>query len=218
LKELCAIRSRTFAKTLLFGVDHDHQLAPPRHQFGEPHREIIGQWPCHRPHGLGEVGDHCRVDRVGLGQPANSPGELTHLARIDDGDRQPGFGERGGNHAFIAATRLEHHQTGRQRLQSRDQCAQTFRVGGAAKRRALRSDMHIDPRLRYVNANKAIGPGLDIHHPASSMRARAQTTVRVNGMPAGATRSLTASTTRTHSGYRPGSVSQRSSTNHAMPR
>ncbi len=48
--------------------------------------------------------------------------------------------------------------------------------------------------------------------------ARAQTTVRVHGMPAGATRSLTASTTRTHSGYQPGSVSQRSSTNPAVPR
>ena len=47
---------------------------------------------------------------------------------------------------------------------------------------------------------------------------RAQTTVRVHRMPAGAARSLTASRTRNHSGYRPGSVSQRSSTNQAMPR
>src|SRR5262249_1487781 len=83
---------------------------------------------------------------------------------------------------------------------------------------AIRPDMHIDPRLRYIDADKAIGRGFDIHHPASSMRARAQTTVRVHGMPAGATRSLTASKTRTHSGYRPGSVSRGSSTHQAMPR
>ena len=57
-------------QTLLFGIDHDHQLAPPRHQFGEPGRQIIGQWTRRRAHGLGEVGDHRRVDRIGLGQPA----------------------------------------------------------------------------------------------------------------------------------------------------
>jgi hypothetical protein len=130
----------------------------------------------------------------------------------------PGFGERGGDHPFVTAACLEHNQTRRQRLQSRDQSAQTFGVRGAAKRLAIRPDMHIDPRFRYIDADKAIGVPLDIHHPASSMRARAQTTVRVRGMPAGATRSLAASKTRTHSGYRPGSVSQRSSTNQAMPR
>jgi hypothetical protein len=204
----------SFCDPLLFGIDHDHQLAPPRHQFGEPHREIIGQ----RPYGLGEVGDHRSVDRVRLGQPANGAGEPAHLARVDNGDWQPGFNQRSGDHAFIAATGLEHHQTGRQRLQSRDQCAQAFRIRSAAERSAIRPDMHIDPRLRYVDADKAIDLGLDIHHPASSMRARAQTTVRVSWDAAGATRSLTASTTRTHSGYRPGSVRQTSSQNQATPR
>jgi hypothetical protein len=37
-------------------------------------------------------------------------------------------------------------------------------------------------------------------------------------MPAGATRSPAAANTWNHSGYRPGSVSRRSSTNQAMPR
>jgi hypothetical protein len=205
-------------QTLLFGIDHDDELAPPCHQFGEPDREIIRQWPGRRAHRLGEVGDHSGVDRIGLGQPADGAGELAHLTRIDDGHRQTGFDERGGNHALITAARLEHDQAGRQRLQALDQYAQAFGVRRAAERLAIRSDMHIDPGLRYIDADKAIGCGLDIHHPASSMRARAQTTVRVHGMPAGATRSLTASKTRTHSGYRPGSVSQRSATNQAMPR
>jgi len=46
----------------------------------------------------------------------------------------------------------------------------------------------------------------------------AQTTVRVHRMPAGATRSLTASKTGTRSGCRPGSARQTSPTNRAMPR
>ena len=60
--------------------------------------------------------------------------------------------------------------------------------------------------------------GMSAIHPASSMRAHAQTTVRVHRMPAGATRSLTASKTGTRSGCRPGSARQTSPTNRAMPR
>ena len=36
-------------QTLLFGIDHDDELTPARHQFGEPDREVIGQRP--RPPG-----------------------------------------------------------------------------------------------------------------------------------------------------------------------
>jgi hypothetical protein len=60
--------------------------------------------------------------------------------------------------------------------------------------------------------------GMSAIHPASSMRARAQTTVRVHRMPAGATRSLMASKTGARSGCRPGSARQTSPTNRAMPR
>jgi hypothetical protein len=73
----------SLGEALLFGIDHDHQPAPPRHQLGKPHREIIGQRPYGWPHGLGEVGDH-RGHRVSLGQPANGAGELAHLARVDE--------------------------------------------------------------------------------------------------------------------------------------
>jgi hypothetical protein len=187
-------------QTLLFGINHDNELAPPGHQFGAPDRQIIRQRARWWAHGFSKVGDHCRVDRVGLGQSANGAGELAHLARIDNGDRKAGCGERGGDHAFIAAARLEDYQRGRPRLQSRDQSAQTFRVCGAAERGAIRSHMQVDPRLRHVDANKAIRFALDIHHPTSLMRARAQTTVRVYGISAGAARSLSASTATKHSG------------------
>ena len=138
-------------QTLLLGIDYDDELAPTRQQFGEPDREVIGQCPRRRAHGLGEVGEHRGVDRIGLGQPADGAGELAHLTRIDDGHRQTGFDERGGNHALITAARLEHAGR-RQRLQALDQYAQAFGVRRAAKRSAIRSDMHIDPRLRHIGA------------------------------------------------------------------
>ena len=46
---------------------------------------------------------------------------------------RPAFNQRGGNHAFIAAANREHNQARRQRLQSLDQRAQTFRARRAAK-------------------------------------------------------------------------------------
>jgi hypothetical protein len=70
--------------------------------------------------------------------------------------------------------------------------------------------------LRNIDADKAVGSRLGTHHPASSMRACAQTSC--HRMSASATRSLTALQTWNHSGYRPGSVCQGSSTNQAMPR
>ena len=76
-------------QTLLFGIDHDDELTPSRHQFGEPKREVIGHGAGRRMHGLGEVGDHCGIDGIGLGQPTNGAGELAHLARVDDRNRQP---------------------------------------------------------------------------------------------------------------------------------
>ena len=79
------------------------------------------------------MGDDRGVDRVGLRQPANRAGELTHLARVDDCHRQAGFNQRGGNHAFIAAASLVHNQARRQRLQSLNQRAQTFRARRTAK-------------------------------------------------------------------------------------
>jgi hypothetical protein len=78
--------------------------------------------------------------------------------------------------------------------------------------------VNIDPGLRYIDADKAVGRRRLLHNPASSMRARAQTTVRAYGKPAGATRSLTASVTRKHTGCRLGSAGQDSPTDQAMPR
>ena len=61
MKETLRDAVLSFAEPLFFGIDHDHELAPPRHQFAEPHREIIGQWPGRGPHGLGEMGDPRRT-------------------------------------------------------------------------------------------------------------------------------------------------------------
>jgi hypothetical protein len=122
------------------------------------------------------------------------------------------------NATLLAAAGFQNDESWPQRCQPPHQLGQPVRIGRATEHTALGPDMQVDPRFRNIDADKAVGFGLGIHYPAFSMRARAQTTARVHGMPAGATRSLSASRTRTHSGCRPVSASQTSPTNQAMPR
>ncbi len=207
-----------FAEALLLGVDHDHELAASREQLAQAQRERIGHRLRLGPDGIGEMGDDAGIDGVGLGEPADRAGEFAHLTWVDDGDRQAGLGQRRGDDALIAAARLHGDELRPQRLQAARQVGQAVGVGRADEPGAVRANMHVDPALGDVDADETVGGGRLIHHPSSSMRARAQTTVRAYGRPAGATRSLAASRTRNHSGYRPGSAGQRSNANQAMPR
>jgi hypothetical protein len=57
---------------------------------------------------LGEQRDRLGVEPVGLGEPAGGAGEGADPVRVDDGERQPGAGERGGDGDLEAAGGLEH--------------------------------------------------------------------------------------------------------------
>jgi sulfatase modifying factor 1 len=122
---------------------------------------------------------------------------------------------------------IPHNPRGGTEEASYDSCLPNIRI----PRKVLKGGSHLcapnycrryRPAARHAEpidtSTSHVGLRLDLHHPAFSMRAHAQTTVRVHGMPAGAARSLSVSKTRTHSGCRPGSASQTSPTNQAMPR
>ncbi len=164
------------------------------------------------------MGDDRGIDRVGLGEAAERLGELADLARIDDRHRQAGLGQGHRDVSLIAAARLQDDENRHQQTHPLRQLGEVLTIGAATERLTIGSNVDVDPGLRYVDADKALGDGLAFHDPASSMRARAQTTVRACGKPAGATRSPAAFMTRNHAGYRLGSASQDSPTNQAMPR
>ena len=67
-----------------------------------------------RPHGLREVRQHRRVERVGLGQRPGRAGEVARLARIDHHDRQRRRGQRADQLQLQTAGRLQ-HDPGRRR-------------------------------------------------------------------------------------------------------
>src|SRR6185312_7310127 len=71
---------------------------------------------------------------------------------------------------------------------------QALGVGGATEGGCSGTHVDCDMALGGIDADEADGFAMMIHHPTSLMRARAQTTVRVDrDVPAGATRSVAAS-------------------------
>ena len=104
------------ASALSFGGNHLDNLAPARDQIGETSCHLIGQLPELRFGCLGKMGDHRRVDRIGLGSFAESHREGTHLCRIDDHHGQAGTSQTRGHYCFEAAGGLDRHQCRRQGL------------------------------------------------------------------------------------------------------
>lgn len=115
---------------LAFADEHDQQLAPARDQRGQPLLLRVGQRAQEPGKVLaaqqhrGELRQHARIGRVGLGQSAHGPGEVACLARVDHRHRQAGGLQRAGQLGFEAAGGLHHHHHQRhaQRLQGRRQC------------------------------------------------------------------------------------------------
>jgi hypothetical protein len=82
---------------------------------------------------LREQRDHLGVESIGLGEPARGTCELPDLPWIDDGERQPGSGERSGHGDLEAAGRLEHDQRRGERTQSLAEPFETLRVARKAE-------------------------------------------------------------------------------------
>ena len=67
---------------------HRHDLAAALDQGTELLRQCVGQCPGLGMDGLGKLGQERRIELVGFGQAPGGFGKITHLARIDNGDRQ----------------------------------------------------------------------------------------------------------------------------------
>jgi hypothetical protein len=64
---------------LALGDDHLDDLASPSHKIGQKPGLFVGHRPDVRFGHLDEMGDHRRVDRIGLGPFAERLGEGAHL-------------------------------------------------------------------------------------------------------------------------------------------
>jgi hypothetical protein len=88
---------------LAIGDDHLDDLSASSDKIGQKPGLFVRHRPDVRFGRLDEMGDHRRVDRIGLGPFAERLGESAHLRQIDHDDRQARRRKARRNHRLTAA-------------------------------------------------------------------------------------------------------------------
>ena len=126
----------------------DELIATPRQRGETGARRLDGRLD---PHGQApaQLGQHHRIDRVGLGAPAGGAGEVAGLLGIDPGMGDAPRGQRLAKDRIVATGRLHHDEAGRAG-QSID--PRPHRLGGVgdAARRAFSAVVEIEMMFRDV--------------------------------------------------------------------
>jgi hypothetical protein len=84
--------ARAWRRPVGLHADHLDELPTTGDQLGQGLRLGLGDRPRFGADAFGGRGDDFGVERVGLGQPPGSAGEVADLAGIDHGQRQAGPG------------------------------------------------------------------------------------------------------------------------------
>lgn len=120
--------------------------------------------PRRRLDGLGKAREDARIETIRLGQVAEGLRKVPDLTWIDHRHRQgcdQQFGDQG---AFEPTRRLQHDQTRLLGLQGLDQASDAVRIMRDRERLLGKRNVHIQRRLRDVDANPTY---LGIHGHAS---------------------------------------------------
>ena len=114
-------------------ADHFHDLPAAGDQFGEDLAIGAGDWAWFGTDALSEQGDDLGIESIGFGEPSCGTREIADLARVDDGQRQSGPGQRSRHGQFEAAGRLQHDQRRRQVTQIIDQLVEPCAIARDGK-------------------------------------------------------------------------------------
>ena len=140
-----------------FRGEHLQELSASGEEGGEFGGGLVAQRPDRRANPVGKLGQHARIELVGLGEDAEGLGEIPHLARIDRHDGETGDRERAEDGGFVAARGLQDDQCRRQRLEPRDESGKGS--GGVGHLPLLAGGMHgrIEVRLGDIETDEARG-------------------------------------------------------------
>ena len=139
--------------------------------FSRPHTDKLaaaGHESCKLPrlHGnrrlrleftdLAEVGNHRRVEPVRLGQLPLGPCKVAHVAGVHHGDGEAGGSESCGQQPLVPTGGFHDDEPGPQPVELPDQPIEAVLVLGRAPRGAGRSDSHVQPVLRDIDADEHV--------------------------------------------------------------
>lgn len=119
----------------LAGADGD-QLVAAAHQGCERGTGGMGILARFEREGLAHMGEHCRIDPVGLGDPAGGAGKVASAGGVDPHMGDPGIVKRDAQCPVIAAARLEDDKTilGQARGEPDESLRPIWNPAGAAAR------------------------------------------------------------------------------------
>jgi hypothetical protein len=138
----------------LLGLEHLHELPPPRHERAERVDRRGRQRPHGRPHRFGKLRQQPGVDPIRLRQLPRAAGKVPRLARVDHDHREPARREGRGHRGFVPPGRLQDHQRRAHGGQPLDELGRPRLVPGHRKRFPARPHVHLHGRLRDIDANK----------------------------------------------------------------
>ena len=161
------VSAHELAATIAFGGHHFDELPPSCHKLAELQGFFIGHWSWLRSHGFGEMGDDLCIECIRLGKSSDGPCEVPDLTRIDDREREVGRSQGARHDRFIAAGRLKNDQAGRQPREPLDEPCETGVITPDHKTLTARPQMHIQPILGNIDADKHLAS-----FPSLRMRAR----------------------------------------------
>src|SRR5438874_2672492 len=168
---------------LALALRHHHfdELRATANQLSQQTRRLVGQLARLRFHRLGKMGDHRRIDGIRLCPPANRLREIAHLCRVNYRQRQMGARDRRRHDRLEATGCLHRDQRRRNTTQPLNQLTQAFAIAWNGKSLPAGTHVHVQPVLRYIDANKGrvhLDPSL---RNRARLAAQATVPVRWNG-------------------------------------
>jgi hypothetical protein len=147
---------RCASETVFLRRQHLDELATSGKECGERLHLFIRQRPGDGTDDVSEMGEHLRIEGIGLGQFPRRLGKVPHLSRIGDHDRQPRRDERPAEWQLETTGRLQDDQRHRESPQALDHMSKSGLIIGYEEP-SFGPQGNIQLSLRDINTNKPWG-------------------------------------------------------------
>ena len=163
-------------KAVVLGDEHRENLASSGEKSLQKLGFLIGNDAWRRLHGASEAGQDEGVDLVGLGEPADSLGEILSLAGVYDRHRDSGGDDGGGRKTLVATGGFQDDQFGACSLETAEEFIDALLIVGDREglrveclRGFARQEAYVEGPLGDVDADVKLASGTGIAQVVSPL-------------------------------------------------